>query len=118
MTDIEAAIIDEVVQKASMAQQAYEAMGSQELFDDACAAVGWALMEPSRNAELAELAVAETGLGNVADKIKKNHNKTLGLLRDLQGTRSTGHIHDDISTSLAYCQHAINILSTVISTYT
>ena len=68
MTDNDAAIIDEVVQKARIAQQAYEAMGSQELFDDACAAVGWALMEPGRNAELAELAVAETGLGNVADK--------------------------------------------------
>ena len=114
MTDNEAAIIDEVVQKARMAQQAYEAMGSQELFDDACAAVGWALMEPGRNAELAELAVAETGLGNVADKIKKNHNKTLGLLRDLQGARSTGHIHDDVEKGLSIYYRPKGVIAAIV----
>jgi sulfoacetaldehyde dehydrogenase len=35
-------------------------------------------MKPEQNQRLAELAVRETGLGNVSDKIKKNHNKTLG----------------------------------------
>ena len=48
------------------------------------AAAGWAIVEPARNRELAELAVADTGIGNVDDKIRKNHRKTLGLLRDLQ----------------------------------
>ena len=28
---------------------------------------------------LAELAVADTGIGNVEDKVRKNHRKTLGL---------------------------------------
>jgi hypothetical protein len=49
-------------------------------------------MEPERNRTLAEIAVRDTGLGNVADKIVKNHRKTLGLLRDLKGARSTGVI--------------------------
>jgi sulfoacetaldehyde dehydrogenase len=31
--------------------------------------------------------VADSGIGNVADKVRKNHRKTLGLLRDLQGAR-------------------------------
>ena len=44
--------------------------------------------KPARNRELAELAVATTGIGNVDDKVRKNHRKTLGLLRDLQGARS------------------------------
>ncbi len=35
---------------------------------------------------------ADTGLGNVDDKISKNHRKTLGLLRDLQGAQSVGVI--------------------------
>ena len=50
-------------------------------------ACGWAIMEPARNRLLAELAVADTGLGSVEDKVAKNHRKTLGLLRDL-GARS------------------------------
>ena len=53
-------------------------------------AAGWAIMEPARNRTLAELAVRDTGLGAVADKIVKNHRKTLGLLRDLRGAMSTG----------------------------
>ncbi len=55
-------------------------------------AAGWAIIEPTRNRALAELAVADTGIGNVEDKIRKNHRKTLGLLRDLQGATSVGVI--------------------------
>ena len=56
----------------------------QARVDELVAAAGWAIIEPARNRELAELAVADTGIGNVEDKIRKNHRKTLGLLRDLQ----------------------------------
>jgi len=64
----------------------------QARVDELVAAAGWSIMEPTRNRELAELAVADTGIGNVEDKVRKNHRKTLGLLRDLQGTRSVGVI--------------------------
>ena len=87
--------IDLLVEKARIAQQKFEENGSQHLFDLACQAVGWALMKPEQNKKLAELAVKETGLGNVQDKIKKNHNKTLGLLRDIKDVKSFGHISDD-----------------------
>jgi sulfoacetaldehyde dehydrogenase len=49
-------------------------------------------MDPAHNKALAELAVKDTGLGVAADKIVKNHRKTLGLLRDLLGAKSTGVI--------------------------
>ena len=88
--------IDLLVQRARTAQSSYERKGTQELFDLAVQAVGWALMKPEHNTALAELAVKETGLGNVSDKIKKNHNKTLGLLRDLKDVKSFGHIGDDM----------------------
>ena len=87
--------IDKLVAIAKKAQEKYEANGSQELFDLACQAVGWALMQPENNSELSKLAVSETGLGNVNDKIQKNHNKTLGLLRDIKNIKSFGHIYDD-----------------------
>ena len=87
--------IDLLVDRARIAQKKFEKNGSQELFDLACQAVGWALMEPEQNQRLSELAVRETGLGNVSDKIKKNHNKTLGLLRDIKDVKSFGHVSED-----------------------
>ena len=93
--DIEIKEIDKLVAIAKKAQEQYETNGSQELFDLACQAVGWALMQPENNSELSKLAVSETGLGNVNDKIQKNHNKTLGLLRDIKNIKSFGHIYDD-----------------------
>ena len=62
----------------------------QQRVDDLVAAAGWAILEPARNRELAALAVADTGIGNVEDKVRKNQRKTLGLLRDLKGARSVG----------------------------
>lgn len=94
MTDV-TADIDAMITRAREAQQSYEASGSQERFDRAAEAAAWALMEPKRNAELAAFAVAETGLGKIADKITKNHRKTLGLLRDIHGKTSFGLIDDD-----------------------
>ncbi|MCG8621032.1 MAG: aldehyde dehydrogenase family protein [Proteobacteria bacterium] len=91
--------IDAIIARARAAQKAFEAKavaaGNQTQFDLASKAVAWALMHPQRNAQLAEMAVAKTGLGNVADKINKNHRKTLGLLRDLEGVKTFGHISDD-----------------------
>ena len=89
------AVVDEIVERARVAQAAYEAMGTQALFDTACQAVAWSLMEPKRNRQLAELAVAQTGLGNADDKVRKNHNKTLGLMRDLKDVTAFGHVEDD-----------------------
>ena len=39
-------IIDDLVAAGRLAQQHYEANGSQEVFDKACQAVAWVLMEP------------------------------------------------------------------------
>ena len=93
--------IDNLVERARAAQKLYEATGTQERFDKAATAAAWALMEPARNAELAAFAVAETGLGNVADKITKNHRKTLGLLRDIRGQKSYGLVHDNPATGVS-----------------
>ena len=93
--------IDLLVDRARIAQEKFEKNGSQKLFDLACQAVGWALMEPEQNQRLAELAVRETGLGNVSDKIKKNHNKTLGLLRDIKDVKSFGHVSEDKEMGLS-----------------
>ena len=93
--------IDSLVDRARKAQQNYEASGTQEKFDRAAQAAAWALMKPARNAELAAFAVAETGLGNSADKIAKNHRKTLGLLRDIKGQKSFGLVDDNPASGVS-----------------
>jgi len=80
-----------LVARARAAQRSFEGY-TQERVDEAVLAAGWAIMEPGRNRLLAEMAVRDTGCGNVEDKVLKNHRKTLGLLRDLKGVRSVGVI--------------------------
>jgi sulfoacetaldehyde dehydrogenase len=80
-----------LVERARGAQAEFERW-PQERVDEAVLACGWAIMKPGNNRALAEIAVRDSGLGNVADKITKNHRKTLGLLRDLAGVKTVGVI--------------------------
>ena len=86
----EPAIIDQLIKNARQAM-ATIASADQARIDEWVTAVAWALYKPENAARLAELAVADTGLGNVADKIVKNRRKTLGTLRDLMRVRAVGH---------------------------
>ena len=83
--------ISELVARARAAQAVFENF-DQEKVDATVAAVAWAIVEPTRARELAELSVKDTGLGNVRDKITKNRRKTSGTLRDLLGAPSVGVI--------------------------
>lgn len=85
------AAVRALVERARAAQAVADGYDQQRV-DDLVAAAGWAILEPKRNRELAELAVADTGIGNVEDKVRKNYRKTVGLLRDLKGARSVGVI--------------------------
>ena len=84
-----AQIVASLIARARAAQSV-AARYTQAQLDELVTAAGWAIMEPARNQSLAEIAVRDTGLGNVTDKINKNHRKTLGLMRDLKGAISTG----------------------------
>ncbi len=106
--------VEDMVARARAAQLRFEANGSQALYDRAAAAAAWAIMEPSRNEALARLAVETTGLGNVADKIIKNHRKTLGLMRDIQQAKTYGVISDDPETGLTKIARPIGVIGAVV----
>jgi len=76
------------------AAQAEFARWPQQRVDEAALACGWAIMKPENNRALAEIAVRDTGLGDLEDKVAKNHRKTLGLLRDVAGVKTVGVIAD------------------------
>jgi len=86
--------IDDVMRRARTAFASFRDV-SQERVDEAVRAVAWAIYKPEHARKLAELAVADTHLGNVADKIVKNQRKTFGTLRDLLRARSVGVIEED-----------------------
>ncbi len=106
------AAVAALVARARKAQAAYERSSQAEL-DEAATAAGWAIMKPENNRALAELAVRDTGLGNVADKIAKNHRKTLGLLRDIQGVRTTGVIAEYPERGLTEIARAVGVVAAI-----
>ncbi|WP_103764977.1 acylating sulfoacetaldehyde dehydrogenase [Roseovarius confluentis] len=106
--------LDAIIARARAAQGRYEAEGSQQRYDRAAKAVAWAIMEPDRNRELAELAVKTTGLGNVPDKITKNHRKTLGLMRDIKGVTTYGVIRDDAATGITEIARPKGVVAAIV----
>jgi len=106
--------LDDIIDRSRAAQQRFEAEGSQLRYDRAAQAVAWAIMEPSRNRELAELAVQTTGLGNVPDKITKNHRKTLGLMRDIKGVTTYGVISDDEATGITEIARPMGVVGAIV----
>ena len=101
-----------LVQRARAAQRIAEGY-DQARIDELVTAAGWAIIEPARNRELAELAVADTGIGDVADKMRKNQRKTFGLLRDLQGAKSVGVIADDPATGITEIARPVGVVCAI-----
>lgn len=106
-------IVAALVRTARAAQRIF-ARSSQVELDETATAVGWAIMNPAHNKALAELAVKDTGLGVVADKIAKNHRKTLGLLRDLKGAKSTGVIAEYPERGITEIARPVGVVAAVV----
>ncbi len=105
-------LVAELVGKARAAQAIANGC-DQARVDELVAAAGWAIIEPVRNRELAEMAVADTGIGNVQDKIRKNHRKTLGLLRDLKGAKSVGVIAEHVALGLLEIARPVGVVCAI-----
>ncbi|MDB3936501.1 aldehyde dehydrogenase family protein [Granulosicoccus sp.] len=108
------ALVDDLVARARLAQVAFAQSADQQRFDQAALAAGWAIMEPERNRQLSEQAVAQTGLGNVPDKLVKNHRKTLGLLRDIQAVKTAGVINEDTDNGITEIARPIGVVGAVV----
>jgi sulfoacetaldehyde dehydrogenase len=101
-----------LVRRARAAQAGFERW-PQERVDEAVLACGWAIMKPQNNRALAEIAVRDSGLGNVADKIVKNHRKTLGLLRDLKDVRTVGVIAEDPEKGITEIARPVGVVAAI-----
>jgi sulfoacetaldehyde dehydrogenase len=106
--------VDATIAKARSAQTRFQQGADQARYDRAALAAAWTLMQPERNRELAELAVSATGLGNVPDKIAKNHRKTLGLLRDIAAVKTTGVIRELPEKGITEIARPIGVIGAVV----
>ncbi|MGC1855462.1 MAG: aldehyde dehydrogenase family protein [Pseudolabrys sp.] len=88
------AVVDELVRRGRAAMASF-AEADQARVDEAVTALAWSLYNPGHARELADLAVKDTQLGNVPDKIIKKQRKTFGTLRDLLRVKSVGIIEED-----------------------
>ena len=106
-------VIADLVKRARSAQARYERY-LQEQVDEIVTGVAWAIVHPGHCRELAELAVKDTGLGNVADKITKNRRKTMGTLRDLKYARSVGVIAEYPEKGIIEIARPVGVVGAVV----
>lgn len=104
--------VESIIERGRTAQKTYEQY-TQSQVNLVVEAVAWAILEPKRNQELAELAVQDTGLGDVADKFKKNFRKTLGLVRDLSYAKTVGVISEDLKTGLTEYARPVGVVAAI-----
>lgn len=113
IAETESKIISGLVQKARQAQVTYAGYSQQQV-DEVVTAVGWKIMHPATNRRLSEQAVSDTGLGCVADKITKNHRKTLGLLRDLKHARTVGVVAEYPDRGMVEIARPVGVVAAVV----
>lgn len=106
-------IVRELVRKAREAMKIYKNY-TQEQVDEVVQAVAWAIMKPERAEELARVAVRDTGLGKVEDKVNKNRRKTLGTLRDLMQVKTVGVIREDPEKGIVEIAKPVGVVAAVV----
>lgn len=105
-------LVAELICRARAAQSEFEHW-PQERIDETVLGCGWAIMKPENNRLLAEIAVRDTGLGDIDDKVTKNYRKTLGLLRDIRGAKTVGVIGEYPERGITEIARPVGVVAAV-----
>jgi sulfoacetaldehyde dehydrogenase len=105
-------VVRDLVGRARAAMDAF-ADADQARTDEAVTALAWSIYKPEHARALAEMAVADTGLGNVEDKITKNTRKTFGTLRDLSRAKSVGVIEECAELGIVKYAKPVGVVAAV-----
>ena len=108
----ETTIVENIVSRAKSAMESFE-NDSQSRVDEAVTALAWSIYKPDNAKQLAELAVEDTGLGNVQSKIIKNTRKTFGTLRDLLRAKTVGIISEQPELGLVQYGKPVGVVGAV-----
>lgn len=105
-------VVTQIVENGRVAMQSLT-HADQERVDEAVTALAWAVYEPGRALELAELAVKDTGMGNVDSKVIKNTRKTFGTLRDLMRAKTVGVIETNEARGMVKYAKPVGVVGAV-----
>jgi sulfoacetaldehyde dehydrogenase len=96
-------MFEQIERLVSLARAAQEAINSytQEEIDQVCLSVAWQVYKDENIKQLANLAVKETGMGNIGDKITKHRNKILGVINDVMKAKSVGFLEYDAERGIS-----------------
>jgi len=108
----EAGVVSRLVAQARVAMRRFAA-ADQGAVDEAVTALAWSLYQPAHARALAEMAVDDTGIGNVPDKIIKNQRKTFGTLRDLLRVKSVGIIEEQPELGIVKYAKPVGVVAAV-----
>ena len=98
------------IERARKAQAEFEKM-SQEEVDKAVQTVGRVVYENAQY--LAEIAVEETGMGNVEDKFAKNRQKAGIVWNNLRNKKSRGILDTDESTGITRVAKPVGVVAAI-----
>ncbi|MGD8257584.1 MAG: aldehyde dehydrogenase family protein, partial [Desulfobacterales bacterium] len=102
-------LISELIEKARIAQKQVE-NHTQEQIDEIALSVGWQLYKDDNIAECARVAVEETGMGVIEDKIKKHKVKVGGVCRDILTAKTVGVIERDEATGITKYAKPVGVI--------
>lgn len=106
--------IEQMVENARNAQKKYEAMFNQEQVDLIVKTAAKIIHDNAE--ELAQMAVEETGMGVVADKIAKNKGKSKAIWYDLKGKRSMGILNICQDTDMIEIAKPMGVVAAITPT--
>ena len=102
--------IDGYIERARKAQAEFEKM-SQEQVDKAVQTIGRVVYENAQY--FAEIAVEETGMGNVEDKCAKNRQKAGIVWNNLRGKKSRGILETDEKTGITTVAKPVGVVAAI-----
>ena len=111
-TPEEISSVDNLILLANQAIKEFSS-ADQDRVDEVVTAIAWSLYKPESARRLAELAVADTGIGNVEDKVIKNTRKTFGTLRDLMRVKTVGIIEDNASNGMIKYGKPVGVVAAI-----
>lgn len=117
-SNVNGASSEEIQSIDRLIEQGHSAMAEisqcdQSRIDEIVTAVAWSLYKPENARRLAEMAVEDTGIGNVKDKIIKNQRKTFGTLRDLMRVKTVGIINEDRGRGLVQYGKPVGVVAAI-----
>lgn len=102
--------INGYIERARIAQKEFEKM-SQEQVDRAVQIIGKVVYDNAQY--FAEIAVKETGMGNVEDKYAKNRQKAGIVWNNLKGKKSRGILETDETTGITTVAKPMGVVAAI-----